>query len=292
MSSRRARRYGRRPCRIVLVHGGPGAAGSLAPVARVLARRHSVLEPWQRAHTIASQVAELVRAVERDADPPVVLVGHSWGAWLSLLAAREHPELVRTLVLVGSGPFRARAAREVRRRRRARLSEAEWAEYVALGRLLAGSGGGDRVAAMRRLGELSEISDSYRPIAHRSVPVRLDPVALREIGDEASEMRRSGALARALRRLRVPVVVVHGSHDPHPVEGVVGPLRSAGLDPKVVLLSRCGHEPWWERSARDAFFRALEREIREALREDGPTRPRSRRGSQRRSRTKGASRPR
>lgn len=261
MSSRAPRRYGRPPYDVVLVHGGPGAAGSLAPVARVLGETRGVLEPWQRETSVAGQVRELSRQIDRWASVPVILVGHSWGAWLALLLAEQHPEQVARLILVGSGPLRARDARAIPRRRRMRLSENDWAEYVALSRLLEERGGGGRSAAMRRLGELSERADSYDPVAHPRGPGKWDPVALAEVGAEAAEMRRSGALLRAARRVRAPILVVHGANDPHPMEGVVDPLRRAGLDLRVVRLARCGHEPWWERHARARFFAVLRREL-------------------------------
>jgi len=272
MISRPPRRYGRPPHSVVLVHGGPGAAGSLAPVARILGSTCGVLEPWQSATSVAGQVRELTRQIRRWSSPPVVLVGHSWGAWLALLVAKAHPELVERVVLIGSGPLRARDAATIPRRRRARLSEAEWAEYAALSRRLSKPGGADRVAMMGRLGELSERADSYHPIPYPRIRGRMDPVALRRVGAEAAEMRRSGELLRTVRRVRAPVLVVHGTNDPHPIRGVVEPLRHAGLNLRVVRLERCGHEPWWERYARVKFFSVLRQELKTARRRHGPTR--------------------
>lgn len=45
--------------------------------------------------------------------PPAVLVGHSLGGYLSLCVALRHPELVRALVLIATGPgFRDEEARQ------------------------------------------------------------------------------------------------------------------------------------------------------------------------------------
>jgi len=272
MSLRAPRRYGHPPYSVVLVHGGPGAAGSLEPVARELGSTCGALEPWQSVPSVAGQVRELSRQIDRWASPPVVLIGHSWGAWLALLLAGERPELVTRVVLVGSGPLQARYGRAIPRRRRSRLSEGEWAEYVALSRDLSGRGGRGRPAAMRRLGELSERTDAYDPIVHPTVRGRMDPKAFRQIGREAAEMRRTGVLLRAARRVRAPVMVVHGANDPHPIEGVVEPLRRVGLDVRVIRLERCGHEPWWERHARAKFFTVLKRELRATQRRAGSNR--------------------
>ena len=51
------RQYGDTPSRVVVLHGGPGGAGEVEPLARELCRRgHAVLEPFQTRHTVADQV--------------------------------------------------------------------------------------------------------------------------------------------------------------------------------------------------------------------------------------------
>src|SRR5215217_6631121 len=76
-----ARKHGSEPFRVVVVHGGPGAAGEMGPVAQRLGHARGVLEPMQSATTVYGQVDELRMAVESLSAPPVVLIGHSWGAW-------------------------------------------------------------------------------------------------------------------------------------------------------------------------------------------------------------------
>lgn len=257
----RPRRRGRPPFRTVLVHGGPGAPGSLAAVARELSDTFGVLEPWQTARTVAGQVEELTGQVEHWADPPVTLVGHSWGAWLSVLVAGQHPEQVRRVVLVGSAPFRTRYLDELRQRRRQHLTKGQWDELERLGRRMSDPGKRANRWALHRLGELAGIADSYSLIPEFRSEVLVDPVTFRAVWPEAETMRRSGSLARALRRVRAPVTVLHGKDDPHPVRGVVKPLRDAGLRVRVVLLDRCGHEPWRERYGRRPFFEALRSEL-------------------------------
>ena len=57
--------HGRAPHRVVVVHGGPGGAGEMAPVARRLGQDFGVLEPLQVADSVEGQVAEL-----RNCSPP------------------------------------------------------------------------------------------------------------------------------------------------------------------------------------------------------------------------------
>ena len=102
---RNLRLYGNRPFNVAVIHGGPGAPGEMAPVARELASDWGVLEPLQTATSLEGQIKELQAVLEKNGDLPVTLIGFSWGAWLSFMVAANCPTIVRKLVLVGSGPF-------------------------------------------------------------------------------------------------------------------------------------------------------------------------------------------
>ncbi len=99
------RKYGSAPFSVAVVHGGPGAAGEMAPVARELASVCGTLEPLQTSASIDEQVQELQTILKTHGELPVTLVGHSWGAWLCFIFAALHPGYVRKLILIGSGPF-------------------------------------------------------------------------------------------------------------------------------------------------------------------------------------------
>ena len=77
----------------------------MAPVARELSNVRGVLEPLQTQNTIGRQVEELNDTLEKHSEPPVTLIGFSWGAWLSFIFASEYPIRVKKLILVSSGPF-------------------------------------------------------------------------------------------------------------------------------------------------------------------------------------------
>jgi pimeloyl-ACP methyl ester carboxylesterase len=226
-----------------------------------LSRTRGILEPLQTEPTVPGQVAELHRLVERHVEPPVLLVGYSWGAWLSLLTAARHPGFVSKVVLVSSGPFHDRYVPDIEATRYSRLSAPERDEVAALLPVVEGRVEGDREGAFGRFGELFARTDAFDPLPGEEGEVTLDPRIFRDVWAQAAAMRASGELLRLAGYVRCPVTALHGDHDPHPAEGVREPLSPLLKDFRFVLLKECGHRPWAEKRARAAFFEILEKEL-------------------------------
>ncbi|MDD5311041.1 MAG: alpha/beta hydrolase [Candidatus Omnitrophica bacterium] len=224
------RKYGDPPFRIAVIHGGPGGAGEVAPVARELSSKYGVLEPLQTAMSVDGQVEELKSLLENNASLPVILIGYSWGAWLSLILAAKHPALVKKLILVGSGPF-----------------EEKYAAQISKARL-------DRM-------DKEIVPDAYDPIEGLSEEVDFRVDIFESVWKEASELRRSGKLLEFVKDIRCPVVAIHGDYDPHPAEGVQKPLSAILNNFRFILLDHCGHKPWIEKDAREKFFELLKNEL-------------------------------
>ncbi len=251
------RKYGSPPFNIALLHGGPGAGGEMAPVARELAAERGILEPLQTAASVAGQLAELKFVLEKEADLPVMLAGFSWGAWLALLLAAEYPALVKKLVLIGCGPLDKNSAGNIEKSRRERLSPAEWIElHELLGRLNEVPGE-ERRDLCARLGTILTRADSYEPLEDTEHELRFQPEIFFGVWPQAAALRNSGRLLRLAAGIRCPVVAIHGDRDPHPAAGVEKPLSDLLTDFRFVLLPRCGHRPWMEKHAREEFFRIL-----------------------------------
>src|SRR5215471_11358752 len=104
----RVRGYGQSGPGVIVLHGGPGAAGHMAPVASGLAQSYRVFEPFQRGSgaeplNVATHVADLHEIVTTCARGSPALIGASWGAMLALAYAAAHPSSVGPLILVGCG---------------------------------------------------------------------------------------------------------------------------------------------------------------------------------------------
>jgi pimeloyl-ACP methyl ester carboxylesterase len=258
------RTYGEPPFRVAVIHGGPGAGGEVAPVARELAFERGVLEPIQTATTVQGQVAELRSVLEAHADLPVTLIGYSWGAWLSFMLAAHHPALIRKLILVSSGPFEERYVAALQEARTSRLSPEERAEFDGILSAFRDPAAGDKDTLLARLGALCSKTDDYDPVDEEPVEgdgIDLQGEVYQGVWEEAAAMRRSGRLLELALQIRCPVVAIHGDYDPHPAIGVQEPLASRVQDFRFILIKRCGHKPWIERHARGEFYRILWTEL-------------------------------
>lgn len=259
------RTYGRPPYRVAVIHGGPGAPGCMAPVARELADEWGVLEPLQSADTLDGQVEELRAALAGHGELPLALVGSSWGAMLGVVLAARHPACVRRLILVGCGAFEERHAATIQATRWRRLSAAERREWTALAD--AAFGDPDRPeadAAFARLGALATRADACDVLTTDTGVLAHQARIYAGVWPEMAELRRSGGLLELARSVRCPVTAIHGDCDSHPADGVAEPLAAVLPGFRFILLERCGHLPWLERHARDAFFQILRAELRQA----------------------------
>ena len=259
------RKYGQPPFKAALIHGGPGAAGEMAPVAAVLSEGISVLEPLQTAGTLDGQAAELGDILERESGRPLVLAGFSWGAWLALIVASRRPGLVKKLILISSGPFEEKYAPAITAARLSRLGPGERVLAGELIKQVEGPAGPGRAGAFARLDALLSRTDAYDPEpeeAGQPGSVTLDADIFQNVWKDAARFRRDGALLAAANLIKCPVTAIHGDYDPHPAGGVRGPLEAIIKDFNFILLKDCGHKPWIEKAAKRNFYEILRKEIK------------------------------
>jgi len=256
--------YGPSPYNIAVIHGGPGAAGEMAPVARELAAKWGVLEPLQTAASLEGQVEELRAVLEKEGDIPVTLIGFSWGAWLGFIVTAKYPTLVKKLILIGCGAFGDEYAAQTQQTRQSRLTETERNELKSLVIALNDPTVKDKDISFARLGALASKADTYAPLQSASDEpdeIIINSDIFKRIWQDADELRRSGKLLELGYHIKCPVVAIHGDYDPHPAEGVQKPLSVILSDFRIILLKNCGHKPWVERDAKDGFYEVLKGEL-------------------------------
>ena len=255
------RLYGNKPFNIAVIHGGPGAPGEMAPIARELSSVKGVLEPLQTATSLEGQVQELYTVLKQNGDLPVTLIGFSWGAMLSFIFTAQYPSFVIKLILIGSGPYEEKYAADIMKTRLSRLGEEGRAEALSLMETLNDPAIGDKNTPLARLGMLISEADSYDPLPYDSEVLECQYDIYQNVWKQASELRSSGKLLELGKKIQCPVVAIHGDYDPHLSEGVKGPLSRVVKDFRFILLDNCGHHPWLETAARDTFYNILKNEV-------------------------------
>lgn len=257
------RKYGQKPHQIGLLHGGPGASGELKPVAENLSAEFGILEFLQTETSVNGQIEELYNQLTLSADTPLTLIGYSWGAWLGILFAARYPDLVRKLILIGSGAFEEKYNKNLMNIRLDRLNQHDRKEAKRLISII-GSANSDN-ETLRNFGRLMSIADSFDYIPGNNDSIDIDMQVYQSVWAEASELRKTEGLINCADKIECPVVAFHGDYDPHPLEGVEKPLSARLNKFKMVRIEKCGHIPWKERQAKDNFFHALREELKQTI---------------------------
>ncbi len=256
------RLYGKPPYSVAVLHGGPGAQGTMASVANGIKDEFSVIEPLQTADTVMGQVEELNDQLHHFS-APFVLIGHSWGAWLAWIFACIYPQKVKHIIMVGCPPFEASYAKDIML---TRLNNFEKKDKAAIAKLL-GKLKNNKITddEFARLGSLIEKADTYSAIKSpfEEAPLPMQTDIFNKVWTEAKELRATGKLLAMKDKIHCKVTFLHGKDDPHPYQGVQDVLNEHEVDFEFVLLDKCGHSPWKEEHRWESFFKLLKLYIKE-----------------------------
>ncbi|TFF98401.1 MAG: alpha/beta hydrolase [Promethearchaeota archaeon] len=254
--------YGKEPYRIALIHGGPGAWGEMASVAQFLSSKQGILEPLQTAKSIKEQIEELKQQILNSGEPPFILIGFSWGAWLSLLTAVYHPLIIGKIILIGCGPLEQKYSQVIIDTRLERLNESQRADYNSIMKDLTKRGNSKQTKNLiKKLKKYTNITDQYNPLSNIYENIKFNKEVYQNVWKEAAELRKNGKLLELIKTINCPVVAIHGKYDPHPAEGVKKPLSRILNDFQFFELEKCGHKPWIEKEAMVKFYNILRTQL-------------------------------
>jgi len=253
------RTHGQPPYHITVIHGGPGALGDLQTVAATIAQTHGVIEPLLTACSIEGQLQELHNHLQTHATSPYTLIGHSWGAWLAMLYTARRPDLVSRLILVSSGPLDDHYAATVAKTRLKRLSAEDRQHLAILQSHLDSADPSQQNSVFKDIGHLLFPIDSTDPLHYNDSTTDYRYDVFTSVWTEAEHWRKTGRLLQEAQHITCPVIAIHGEDDPHPAAGVSKPLTKILPDFQFILLQNCGHYPWLERQAHQAFYDALKK---------------------------------
>jgi pimeloyl-ACP methyl ester carboxylesterase len=249
---------------VVLLHGGPGAQGSVGDLARTLADEFRVLEPLQRrSGTEPLTVRRHVEDLAEIAPAGAPIVGASWGAMLALSYAATYPDRVPGLVLIGCGTYDVASRALYEERMRERLGADGIVQVQELQRRIEETEEEtDREALFGRLGALASRAQSHEPLESPAEDEEFDPRGHEETWNDAVRLQETGQEPLAFSAIGVPILMLHGEDDPHPGAQIHEVLQTYVPHAELTLLDRCGHEPWRERHAREPFLDLLRERLR------------------------------
>lgn len=252
----KVRKYGRAGPMVIVLHGGPGAAGSSKTLAQGLSVEFSVIEPLQRSScqdeplTVARHIADLhsvVKSISSEDLP--ALVGESWGAMLALAYAAEYPSTIGPIVLIGCGTFEKRSralAAEIRKERIAAFIDThpQHADDLFLNL-------DDQIMKWHH------ITDNYDPVPAMTAIESFDMKAHTETWRDMIRCQEIGWYPQVFKQIESPVIMLHGDYDPHPGKMIRDHLKIHIPQLQYVEFEKCGHNPAIEKAAKEKFYTIL-----------------------------------
>ena len=210
---------------VLLTHGFAATSSMWRAQVDALEEQHELIRWDLRGHgqtitpaesalySVEDTVADMAALLDELGHERAVLGGHSLGGYLSLAFALHHPERVRALVLIGTGPgYKKDAPRD------------EWNKMV--------SGLGERLDK-RGLGVLEKMSAEMDPREHGSAT---------SLGLAAKGIlvQRDRKIIDSLPDVRVPTLVIVGAKD----RGFIGAsdyMTQKIPDAELITIPNAGH---------------------------------------------------
>ncbi len=230
-------------------------------LARELSDSFRVLEPFQRGVgperlTVARHLADMHDFIEAHrAGKRLLLVAHSWGGMLTLAYAAAHPDVPSAIALVCCGTFNEAT--------RAKMNEIIESRKVGevkrqFQQMEQETDPNKRMALMSKV-MLKVQSYDLLPREGKGESRRQAGTASfqREAWEDMVRLQNRGVYPAAFASIKAPVIMLHGTYDPHPGPMIYNCLKAYLPQLEYREWERCGHYPWLERHAREEFFVAL-----------------------------------
>lgn len=238
---------------VVVLHGGPGAHHDyLLPQFDALAtgrrlryydQRGGGRSPVSRETPVGwrEHVDDLDALITHWELEPATILGYSWGGLLALLYAATNPERVGRLALVAPAPLTTEHRAEFQERFAARMADpAVVRERQALQQ--SGLRARDEDAYRKRAFELSVAGYFKNPDrASDLTPFRVTGRTQQEVWESVGTSDLSAELDE-LGELCIPALILHGRHDPIPLQ-TAEQVAHWLCDARIEVLEESGHVP-------------------------------------------------
>jgi proline iminopeptidase len=236
----------------LLLHGGPGMPDYLEGLAAELGDLFTTIRYTQRGtppattggpYTVETHVADALAVLDAFGLEQAWAVGHSWGGHLALHLAVAHPERLYGVVCVGTLGASNDVLPEFRKNLRRDLSDEQLARLAELDAI--DDADTTEAEALESL-EILWPNYFFDPATAPPMPITSMGIACNtDTFASIQEHFERGTLEQGLRKVKLPVLFVHGINDPLSISAVIDTRRLV-RDSKLARIPRCGHFPWLE----------------------------------------------
>ena len=181
---------------------------------------------------------------------------------LALLFTVQHQRLVKKLILIGSAVFDSENSVKSMQTRLDRLDKTKHARFEYIRTEIIKAPINEQNSLLEEQANLLFQTDVLNPLTKDLGLLECNYQIHKKVWSDFEKIRdQAGILEKKLSKIKIPVVVLHGDYDPHPIDGIKPFLESALDQVTFYILSQCGHYPWIEKCAKKTFFDILRKEI-------------------------------
>lgn len=245
---------------IIIIHGGPGLSQDyLLPNMAKLSRTHQAIFYDQRACgqstdkinectiQIKTYLSDIESIRKSFGDQQVIVVGHSWGGFLAMEYAIQHPEAVQKLVLLNAMPSSSEEYLLFLQEFMKRMAPC-MEEFKAIQESSELAKGDPQAIEKYHLLMFKKYCFDPEKALLLNVCMTpkafLDGLKVYKIFDE-NLFSKPFNLHPQLKTLKIPTLIVHGDYDIIP-PSIAQKLHETIPNSQYVLINNCGHFPYVE----------------------------------------------
>ncbi|PVZ71602.1 alpha/beta fold hydrolase [Pelagibaculum spongiae] len=264
-----ANEYGSGNKTIILIHGGPSLFGYMKSLDELLENQYKIIDYAQRGTfespanqkvTMASHITDLANLISKHSKKEkVILIGHSWGANLALLATSEHPEKIEKIILLSTAALNQQISDWHSDTLNARYNRATKEKLALIGKELTKElTVENRNSLMQQRLALTSPFYHLNPKTEELIPAtKWNFTTFLESINSIWDIIDAGEIPGILKAIKIPVIAFHGDSDPIPCKETFAFLRKNIDDIETHEIEQSGHFPWLEPTSRDDFLKAL-----------------------------------
>lgn len=259
--------YGTGAKTIILVHGGPSLYGYMMSLGDQLTDKFKVIDYSQRGSEgnpyegedlgIDLHIKDLNEIVDQVEGKPI-LIGHSWGANLSLFYAAEHSEEIEKVISLGTASLTEEMGDLFSEIFASRITEADKTQLENINRKLEDAKTDSKINELmnERLSITSPLYHFDRKTEEKLPVCKWNFSTFQDSIDSLWDLIEDGKVPGLLKKISCPVIAIQGDTDVFPPKETFLFLKENISNFESHEIQNAGHFPWLEEE-NEEFLRKL-----------------------------------